>query len=252
MTNSRTSPRHRLPLLAIAVTLLTITLSPVAHAWQSQYNQLLQKYVSPTGVNYQAWHTNRDDRAALLSITAAIASADLTARSPDEILAFYLNAYNANILAEILADYPTKGPGNGSALGRAKFFRWNKITVAGKKLSFSDLENKIIRKRFNEPRIHFALNCASTSCPPLHSLPFQADTLNQTLTLLTKKYLNHNPHGLQLSNNTLCLSEIFDWYRDDFDNGNLVAYLNQYRTEKIPADTPVKFMPYDWSLNQST
>lgn len=244
-------PPLRPILLAAAATLASLTATAHADSWQSQYTTLLQKYVSPSGVNYQAWHAHSADRASLAAVTNAIAETNPATLTRNQQLAFYLNAYNANILAEILADFPTKGPGNGSALGRAKFFRWNKITVAGKKLSFADLENKIIRKQFNEPRIHFALNCASTSCPPLHNLAFHADTIDQTLTTLTKNYLNENPHGLKLEGPTVCLSEIFDWYRADFNDGNLIPYLNQYRTKKIPAGTNIKFIPYDWSLNQS-
>jgi hypothetical protein len=241
----------RLLILAALLTLSTASASAAAAAndWQASYSSLLQKYVIPAGVNYQAWHDNSEDRATLQAVVAAIADTNPAPLTSDQQLAFYLNAYNANILDRILADYPTKGPGGGNALGRAKFFRWNKITVTGKSLTFSDLENDVIRKQFSEPRIHFALNCASASCPPLLNKAFDATTLDQTLTTLTKQYLNNNPHGVQLSNDTVQLSEIFDWYQDDFANGNLIPWINQYRSAQIPDNTTISFMPYDWSLN---
>jgi hypothetical protein len=240
----------KFPLLAL---IAFVTLNPAAAdtTWQSRYTALLQKYVTPNGVKYQAWHTHPEDRAALQSVSGAIAAADLSSLSPNEQLAFYLNAYNANILDQILTDYPTKGPGGGSALGRAKFFKWNKIIVAGQKLSFSSLENDLIRKIYREPRIHFALNCASASCPPLFNQAFEAASLDNTLTTLTENYINRNPEGLRLDGATANLSQIFDWYQDDFANGNLIPYLNQYRTTQIPDNTTIEFMPYDWSLNET-
>jgi len=222
-----------------------------ASDWESGYASLLKKYVSPSGVAYKKWKADDADLARLRLVVDSVAVENLSGKSRDEKLAFYLNAYNAWILNNILADYPTKGPGNGSALKRAYFFKSKSINIAGKKMSFSSLENDIIRPQFDEPRIHFALNCASASCPPLLDKPFSAATLDTDLTALARAYLNTNSLGLELSSGgeTVRLSEIFDWYADDFAPDALM-FVNRYRDRKIPAGTKIQFMDYDWSLNE--
>ncbi len=119
-------------------------------------------------------------------------------------------------------------------------------------MSFNDLEQKVIRPTFKEPRVHFALNCASASCPPLASRPFDAATLNDQLDQLTRAFMNVNPRAIIGSGGSIALSKIFDWYKDDFAAaGGSVAFINRYRKEPLPAGAKVKFMDYDWSLNET-
>ncbi len=236
-------------LLPLALAIFT-TIS-TAFAWESSYDSLLQKYVKGSGVNYASWHKNTADRKAISEITGAIASASLSGKSKDEKLAFYLNAYNANILDKILAEYPTDGPGGGGFFGRNKFFKSINFSVAGKTTNFSALENEIIRPTFNEPRIHFALNCASDSCPPLHGKAFNAATLDATLTQLTKNFVNNDPDGVKIKGSTAYISKIFNWYADDFKTaGGAASYINQYRTTKLPKK--IKFQDYKWTLNSTS
>ena len=244
-----------LPILALIAAIYSPLATPpasAATAWESDYAALLTEYASSSGVAYEKWKANAADLATLKSVTDAIAAEKTSGKSRDEKLAFYLNAYNAWILHNILEDYPTRGPGNGSALKRAYFFKSKSITVAGKKMSFSALENDIIRPDFNEPRIHFALNCASASCPPLNLGPFTAATLDADLDKLARAYVNHNAQGLRLSKDgkTVHLSEIFDWYADDFQPGRL-PFINKFREEKLPSTTKVEFQDYNWSLNEA-
>ncbi len=221
-----------------------------AHAelWQKNYGELLQKYVTKSGVKYASWHKNKQDLQSLRLVVASISQQKLAGMSKVDTLAFYLNAYNALILHEILKDYPTKGPGGGGFWGRRKFFKKRTITVAKKKTNFHSLENNVIRKKFKEPRIHFALNCASASCPPLHTEPFVGSTLDGVLDLLTKNFINRNPKGVSIRGNTVKVSKIFDWYEDDFAP-NIAYYVNKYRVSKLPKGAAIKFQDYNWSLN---
>lgn len=209
------------------------------------YAPLLKKYVTPEGVRYAGWHANEKDRAALESVTDFYAKT----RAPEEktaSLAWHLNAYNAWILREMLEKYPTDGPLAGNPL----FFENNRLTLSGAEMSFDHLEQKIIRPTFDEPRIHFAINCASESCPPLHPEPFAATTLDSTLEKLTDDFINDNPQGVTDKGSTVVVSRIFDWYAEDFGGkGNLIPYLNKYRDQKISDTTAIKFRDYDWSLN---
>lgn len=218
-----------------------------AVSWTETYGKLLKKYVASNGVRYAAWKSNPQDLADLQSVVDAIAAAP----SSDANLAFYLNAYNAWILHQILEDYPTNGPGGGNALGRAAFFAGKNIEVSGRKLSFNNLENDIIRKQFSEPRIHFALNCASASCPPLMNKPFDQSYLDADLTRLTRTFVNNNPEGFRKAGtNTYSHSEIFDWFSEDF--GNVRDFINKYRNEKIAGDAKLESHDYAWTLNSAS
>lgn len=237
------------------VCLLTISLAilpaQAETSWQETYDTLLQKYATQKGVRYASWHANAEDRKRLDEITQAIAKTDLSKFDPQARLTFYLNAYNAWILKVMLDHYPTK-----SIKDTMYFvFRRNIITVAAKKTSFHALENEIIRKQFKEPRIHFALNCASASCPPLHSRAFAVDTLEETLALLTKDFVTKNPLGLRTLNSEreLFASKIFEWYEEDFekDAGSILGYLEKIREKPFPKGATLKFQDYDWSINEA-
>jgi len=237
-------------LASIFLLLITGGRVSAADTWVETYDGLLQKYVTSTGVRYSDWHDDKPDLAALAGVVKAISKEQTSGKSKDEQLAYYINAYNAWILHLILEDYPTKGPGGGGLFGRTKFFKSENLTVAGEKISFSALENDIIRPTFKEPRIHFALNCASTSCPPLHTKVFRAETLDADLTALTKAFINDNPLGVSITGGKAEVSKIFDWYGEDF-TGGVLTYLNKYLTNPIPLSTKIDFQDYLWTLNQA-
>lgn len=238
-----------LPLLLYFLAHLTVSGEP----WSEIYDALLQNYATPTGVHYQKWHQSDSDRQRLAMVVEQIGDADLKGQSKEALLAFYLNAYNAWILHRILETYPTDGPGGGGFFGRNRFFRSNSIRVAGKKTSFHRLENDVIRPEFREPRIHFALNCASRSCPPLHTRAFTEENLDATLTQLTKTFINRNPLAIRFSSpNEIAISEIFNWYADDFEtSGSILDFLNDFRETPIPKDTKIRYQDYQWTLNKA-
>lgn len=224
----------------------TAQTTPAPGAYPPAYAELLQKYVTPTGVRYAAWHANLADLKKLNEVTDFYATTTPPEKSKPEALAWYLNAYNAWILHNILAKYPTKGPLDGETL----FFHGNRITISGKKTSFDHLEQKVIRPTFQEPRIHFALNCASTSCPPLNAKPFDATSLDGDLDRLTRAFINNNPQGVVPAGNEVKLSKIFEWYADDFGGKNaLVAFINRYREKPLPEKIKTEFLDYSWNLN---
>ncbi len=213
----------------------------------SAYDTLLQKYVTAAGVDYAAWHKNQDDLAALKKVVDFYA----TTRPPgkrNESLAWHLNAYNAWILHNILEKYPTDGPLDSETF----FFHGKRIKVSGKKTSFDHLEQKLIRPTFKEPRIHFALNCAAESCPPLYNKAFTGKTLDAELQRLTETFINEHNQGVVVSNDSVRVSKIFEWYKDDFGGKNgIIPYINRYRNEPVPTDADLEFMDYSWQLNQA-
>jgi hypothetical protein len=211
------------------------------------YNRLLGKYVTSSGVKYAAWKSNAADMQALQTVVDGIAKESISGLDKRQQLAFYLNAYNAWILHEALGKYPTASVKDTLFT----FFTSKRITVAGQKTSFKALEDNVIRK-LGEPRIHFALNCASRSCPPLNREAFSGPKLDGQFEKMAKGYVNSDP-GVRYSaeSKTAQLSKIFDWYKDDFTSvGGPLAFINKRRATPIPSDTKISYQEYDWGLNE--
>lgn len=213
------------------------------------YNSLLAKYVSGGGVKYSAWKGNAADMQSLQQVVDAIAKENAGSLEKKEQLAFYINAYNAWILHEALGKYPTKSVKDTLFT----FFTGNRIKVAGEQMSFNHLEKDVIRSKFGEPRVHFALNCASRSCPPLKRETFRADKLESQFETLAKAFVN-SEKGVIVSadQKSAQLSKIFDWYKDDFKAaGGPIAFINKRRTNALPNDVKISYQDYDWSLNEA-
>ncbi len=166
--------------------------------------------------------------------------------SDSERLAFYINAYNILTIKLILDNWPLD-----SIRDIGNFFRgpWDieVLENADGRLTLDDIEHKIIRQ-LNEPRIHFAVNCASVSCPDLRNEAYRADILDAQLEEQTRSFLN-NAKGLLVENQRLRLSKIFDWYGEDFEvYGNLGNFVKQYRPE-LQFENIRMNLSYNWDLN---
>ena len=229
----------------LALALLAVLLPTAAHAWQKDYDALLKKYVVSGGVRYAAWKASAADMAALDKVIAAVATENPASYSRNDKIAFYLNAYNATILGEALKKYPTKSVKDTLFT----FFTMKRITVAGEKMSFNHLEKNIIRP-LGEPRIHFALNCASRSCPPLRPEPYAGAQLDTQLDEQTRGFVS-SERGVKFAGGTAQLSKIFDWYEEDFGGeSGVLAFLKKNRKE-TPEVKSVSYQDYDWSLNDA-
>jgi hypothetical protein len=126
-----------------------------------------------------------------------------------------------------------------------KFFK-----IAGVDMSLDEVEHGILRKEFDEPRIHFAINCASISCPPLLNEAFVADKLEAQLTKVTVAFIN-DPVRNKLGTQSVQLSSIFSWFTGDFTKeGTLIEFLNKYSKVKIAPNAKVSFLDYNWNLNE--
>jgi hypothetical protein len=220
-----------------------------AEGWTETYNRLLGKYVTSGGVKYGEWKANTADVQAIQSVVDGIGKENVSAMGKQQQLAFYINAYNAWILHEALGKYPTSSVKDAFFT----FFTGKRITVAGQQTSFNSLEKDTIRSKFSEPRVHFALNCASRSCPPLNRSAFSADKLDGQFEALAKGYVN-SERGVKYNAaaKSAELSKIFDWYKDDFKaDGGALAFINKRRSTAIPADAKISFQDYDWGLNEA-
>jgi len=171
--------------------------------------------------------------------------------SRDESIAFWINAYNAFTVQLVLDHYPVgsiKDIKGGitfiSSVWDQKF-----ITIEGREYDLNNIEQGILRKFYKEPRIHFAVNCASISCPPLADFAFTGGELDNQLDLMTRRFLEDSSKNV-ITRDQLELSKIFNWYKTDFTDGqNLKEYINRYTDVDISPSAKIKYMSYDWGLN---
>jgi hypothetical protein len=241
----RTSGRAALSprLVSWATALLALLAATSVRAdLHEPWDRLLARYVDDDGqVAYRALQGN--DAAMLDAYLASLAAADPNAWSRDEQLAFWLNAYNAIIVKGVLL-----GQSPESFLGRTRFFRFYAQKVAGEERSPEDIEHGILRARFGEPRIHFALVCASTSCPKLRREAYRADRVDAQLEEQTRDFIG-DPRRNQFAANEVRLSMIFRWFAEDFEKaaGSVPAFIRRFRpAEGTPA---IDYLDYDWTLN---
>jgi len=218
----------------------------------SLYGDLLGKYVKDGVVDYQGF---KDEETRLDAYLKALEQTDTSKLSGDEQLAFYINTYNATTIKLILSAYPDiKSIWDLGSRFFNKPFDKEIVSIEGKTISLDDLEHGIIRPRFKEPRVHFAVNCASKSCPPIISEPYEGNTLDQQLTAVTRAFLN-NPEKNYLDGKKLYASKIFKWFKEDFDDdvvGFFIKFVDEELKEKLAANRDkikVKYLDYDWSLN---
>ncbi len=211
------------------------------------FDRILRAHVKRGRVNYGAIKAR--DRGALEAYVKSVATANLKGLKRRERLSFYLNAYNALVIKSVVDRLPLR------SVKKVKgFFDGARHKVAGRSISLNGLENKIIRPRFKEPRIHFALVCAARSCPPLMARAFKAKTLNRDLTRLTRSFLKSRA-GLVIEGGKVKASKLFTWYADDFVKaaGSVPAYLAKYRPEHAAllaqGGLKIGFLEYDWALN---
>lgn len=240
-------------LLLILVTLLVApsTMHAKIGDWQRDYDALLKKYVENGSVRYAAWKANRADLAALDRVVTAIGNESPEGLSRNEQLAFYINAYNAWTIRLVLEKYPIKSVKEHSLLWG--IFTRKLIRLGGKKMSLNYLEKEIILKRFKDSRAHFAINCASRSCPPLNTSAYDGQTLDKELNERTKSF-TMNSLGVQPGKDgkSAKVSRIFKWYDDDFKrSGGAVGFINKARPQSLPGDTKIEYQEYDWGLNEA-
>ena len=222
-----------------------------AGADQSLYGELLQKYVKNGVVDYQGF---KKEEAKLDQYLSILEKTDPKELSRNEQFAFYVDAYNAWTIKLILSAYP--GVKSIKDLGSLLKSPWKKkiARIDGDIITLDNIEHDILRPRFKDPRIHFAVNCAAKSCPPLRSEAYRGDVLDQQLTEMTEAFVN-DPTRNRLEGNTLYVSSIFKWYSEDFNDG-IVEFFKKYARgelrewlKKNQKEIKVEYLDYDWSLN---
>lgn len=207
------------------------------------WDDLLKKYVVKDGtVNYKGFKQNKSTlRAYLKSLENQIPDSSW---SKEEKLAFWMNVYNAYTVKIIIDNYPIKSIKDIKAPWDYRF-----IKIGKKWYTLNEVEHKILRK-MGEPRIHFGINCASFSCPPLLNKAFTAENVNDELDKLAVLFIN-DPKRNTITTNKIEISKLFSWFSKDFKTkGSLIDFLNKYSTTTIAPNALKSFKKYNWSLNE--
>lgn len=224
----------------------------------SSFSELLGKYVDGDGfVNYRAWKATAADRRALQQYLLHLSQVNPSLPAPREAqLAFWINAYNAVTLEGILREYPTDSiRKHTSKLGGYNIWDDLPLIAGGRAYSLNDIEHKVLRK-MNEPRIHFAIVCASIGCPRLLNEAYVADKLESQLSANSRDFFARPQNFMVDSSGTMHVSAILDWFEEDFGASRserfhrVQPYLPEnVRSLAIHPQTRVKYQDYNWSLN---
>ncbi|MDZ7876886.1 MAG: DUF547 domain-containing protein [Saprospiraceae bacterium] len=207
----------------------------------SVWNDLLKKHVSATGkVNYKGFKTDLDILDTYMR--ALNENAPTENASKEERLAYWINAYNAVTVRLIVGNYPLSSI---TKLDGGKPWDVKRYSNGSKKISLNDIENNILRP-MGDARIHFALNCAAKSCPPLLNEAFTGENVLKLLEQRTKQFINSSRTVVEKDG--IKVSKIFEWYAKDF--GNVVDFVNKYAKVKAAKTAKVSYLDYDWGLNE--
>lgn len=222
--------------------------NPLDH---NEWTSLLQKHVNAKGlVNYKGFI--KDSLQFNNYLNTLIENKPCDSWRKNAQLAYWINVYNAFTIKIVADNYPVKsikdikkGIPFVNSVWDVKF-----IPYKDGKLDLNGVEHGILRKQFNEPRIHFAINCASFSCPPLLNEAYTTKNLEAQLIRMTKAFLADEDRNI-ITENKLQLSKIFSWFKGDFTKAqSLIEFLNLYAPVTIKGDAAIGHLSYNWELNE--
>lgn len=214
------------------------------------WTQLVQEHVDSTGwVSYQGFV---QDSVRLNAYLAQLSKCGPSESWTDnQKLCYWINAYNAFTVKLIVDHYPVssikdikRGIPFVNSVWEMNFFE-----IEGQKMNLSVIEHKILRKEFNEPRIHFAIVCASKSCPRLLNMAYEPEKLEEQLSIQTRNFVNDNSKN-EIEVEEIRISSIFKWFKNDFiQKGTIQEFIIPYSNRDFDSSAKVKYLDYDWSLN---
>jgi len=222
------------------------------------WNDWLGRFVfaSPDGINRVAYASvTRADRTQLRNYIDKLAAFAIRNYSRAQQRAYWINLYNALTIDSILEHYPLESIRDiSSGLFSSGPWGLKLVTIEGKKLTLDDIEHRILRPIWRDPRIHYAVNCAALGCPNLQPLAFTADNCESLLHAAAREFIN-NPRAARVSDNRLQVSSIYHWFEQDFGGNDrgVIAHLKQYAgsdlATALAAIERISDHDYDWQIN---
>lgn len=194
-------------------------------------------------VAYSKIHENPD---ALKDVLALAKTIKVNKTEANNYQAFWINAYNLSVIKGIIDNHPTNSP-----LDNKGFFDKTTHQLGGKNITLNDIEHKLLRAQFNDPRFHFVLVCGAIGCPPLISKAYLPNTLNAQLETQTKIAINGSFLKVNTDKKRIQASQIMEWYKEDFTkDGKEIDFINKYRTNKLEGKYKLSYFPYNWKVNK--
>jgi len=252
-------PYHLLKRGLVVCTLLVVLSLPAAVAGagigqtlnHGRWTDLLQMYVHNGVVDYGGFKVEESKLDRYLDV---LATTDPNRLSHDEQFAFFINAYNAWTIKLILTAWPDVQ--SIKDLGGFLKTPWQKafVSLNGGTMTLDDIEHRILRPRFKDPRVHFAINCAAVSCPPLRSEAYVGHRIDEQLNDSTRSFLNDSKN-YRFEGHQFYISRIFKWFGEDFNDDPLGFYLKfaeeplKTDLEKSQSDIDIEYLDYNWALN---
>jgi len=209
----------------------------------ASWNVLLQQYVDADGnVDYRSWKKSQTDLDKYIQLLEKTPPANYWDKN--DSLAYFINAYNAVTVKLILDNYPLKSIRDIKDPWDSK-----SLNLPNNRLTLNDIEHKVLRK-MDDPRIHFAINCASASCPQLSNEAFRASKVQKQLEEATALFINDTSKN-QISEKNIGLSKIFLWFSKDFGSKKeRIAFIQKYSQKPFKDNAKIKYQEYDWNLNE--
>jgi hypothetical protein len=226
---------------------------PDYRAWQ----ELLAAHYDPSrGMDYAGLKAK--DASKLNSLRSQLGNVDASSLTPEQRLAFFINLYNVNVVGIVADRYPVASIRDLSTdpLTRNNIFKKELVPFGGTMISLDEIENERIRKQFKDPRIHFAINCAAVSCPPIRPEPYVGARISEQLDDQVRLFAS----GPGVTVNTeggrtiLRTTKIMDWFKADFESsGGAAAFLRKYlpppKAAALSGDVKIEYNDYSWQLN---
>lgn len=238
-------------LISLFITAALIASASAFDHTHSSWSYLLGKHVKTTGVDYTTFVKDNSEVDSYLKTLEDVSRSDFNGWTGPNQLAFLINLYNAATIDLVLEHYPIRSFKDEIG-GKEGPWKVRFVKALGKTYTLDEIEHELIRKYYAEPRIHFAVNCASEGCPPLRNEAFTGAKLEGQLAEQTKSFLAKKDANY-FDGRTLHLSSIFDWFKEDFikKSGSVEAFVAPYFSgSNIKKGTPIKYTEYGWSLNQ--
>jgi hypothetical protein len=255
--------RKLLPLAALALVLAAPPLRAAEPDYKLWQDLLARHYDPARGMDYKGL---KSDKATLDKLRQQMAAVDVGSLSRPEQLAYWINLYNISVANVVVEHYPVESIRDISTdpIIRLNVFKKPSVKVKGGEMALDDVENGKIREGFKDPRIHFAINCAAESCPPIRTEPYVGARIDQQLDDQARRFLN-GPHGIRIENDGSDLvlhgTKILDWFAKDFESwgGGQVKFVRKFLTpdkqKRLDAnrgDVDLKFDDYSWKLNDAS
>lgn len=228
---------------------ISINLFSIDHSYKN-YDLFLKKYVSNGKVDYKSILEDKSFDS-ILNEFSSVSIAEYNTFKEEEKISFLINSYNAFTIKLILNHYPIKSI---RKIGIFPLAAWREefFNLLGKDRSLGWIEHEKLRKDFNEPRIHFAIVCASIGCPILIPEAYTSKKLENQLQTVRNNFLNDKTKNrFDKEKNTLYISEIFKWFEKDFTKQTTIPeYISESLKKEIPENVEIEYTFYDWNLNE--